>query len=58
MNYKMQEINSGYVVFETMTNQIIKTFQSREKAKRFLRHLNLGGGFDGWTPTFLLKKLN
>jgi hypothetical protein len=21
-----------------------------------MRHLNLGGGFDGWTPPFLVKK--
>jgi len=23
-----------------------------------MRHLNLGGAFDGWTPSFMLKKFS
>jgi len=42
-------------VVETSTNQIIKTFPAPKEAKEFMRHLNLGGSFDGWTPTFFLK---
>lgn len=57
MNYKMYVIGSEYLVVETLTNQVIKSFYSREKAKKLLRHLNLGGGFDGWTPTFFMKKI-
>lgn len=47
-----------YNVIETQTEQVVKSFDSKDKAKKFLRHLNLGGGFDGWTPTFFLNKLN
>lgn len=46
-----------YSVLETKTEQIIQTFMQRDEAKGFLRHLNLGGGFDGFTPNFLLKKV-
>lgn len=53
----MYVIGSEYLVVETLTNQVIKSFYSREKAKKLLRHLNLGGGFDGWTPTFFMKKI-
>lgn len=43
------------VVIETTTNQVIKKFDSSEEAKKACRHLNLGGGFDGHTPSFFLK---
>jgi len=43
-----------YNVIETTTNQIIKSFPAPTEAKEFMRHLNLGGAFDGFTPTFML----
>jgi hypothetical protein len=46
-----------YKVLETATNQIIERFKTQKDAKDFMRHLNLGGGFDGFTPTFMLKKV-
>jgi uncharacterized FlaG/YvyC family protein len=68
MNYKIvealmwpetSELNCPiFNVVETSTNQIIKTFPAPKEAKEFMRHLNLGGGFDGWTPSFMLKKIN
>lgn len=54
--YKLIEDNDGLKIFENSTNQIIKTFKDNKEARKFLRHLNLGGGFDGWTPTFFLKE--
>jgi hypothetical protein len=30
-------------------------FSQQSEAKKVLRHLNLGGGFDGFTPTFFVK---
>jgi hypothetical protein len=47
-----------YNVVETTTNQIIKTFNIHKDAKEYMRHLNLGGAFDGWTPSFMLKKFS
>jgi hypothetical protein len=51
-----------YNVFENRTETkekiFIKQFMDREEAKKFSRHLNLGGGFDGWTPTFFLTEVD
>lgn len=62
MNYNLVEgqDKSKYDVLEETTGQVIKSFAGDRfsEAKSFMRHLNLGGGFDGWTPSFLLKKIN
>lgn len=43
---------------ETKERIFIKRFMNRDDAKNFSKHLNLGGGFDGWTPGFFLKEVN
>lgn len=53
---------SGYVhltyeVVETGTRQVIKSEMRKEEAKSMARHLNMGGGFDGWTPSFFLAQI-
>ena len=59
MNYKINATpTNSFEVVETSTEQVVKTFITSKDAKKFMRSLNLGGGFDGWTPTFFLKKLN
>ena len=72
MGYKVEEglllhLNSikncpVYDVFEhraeTKEKIWIKRFMIKDDAKRFSRHLNLGGGFDGWTPDFFRVKVN
>jgi len=62
MNYNLVEgkDTSKYDVLEETTGQVIKSFAGDRfsEARAFMRHLNLGGGFDGWTPSFLLKKIN
>ena len=57
MNYKIKNNNNVFDVLETATNQIIASFPTQKEAKDLLRKLNLGGGFDGWTPTFILKTI-
>jgi len=56
MNYRVVE-GANYTVIETATEQIIRTFNTLKEAKSFMRFLNLGGSFDGWTPRFILKKV-
>jgi hypothetical protein len=59
MNYKIidsKDIPTCFDVVETATNVIVKTFPLYQDARKFLRHLNLGGAFDGWTPMFMVKK--
>jgi hypothetical protein len=58
MNYKIVQNNKTFIIVETSTNQNIKTFSSSKDAKTFMRHLNLGGGFDGNTPPFFLIPVN
>jgi hypothetical protein len=60
MNYDLIEgrVDSNkYDVLETTTDQVIKSFAGEKftEARAFMRHLNLGGGFDGFTPSFLIK---
>lgn len=37
---------------ETKEKIWIKRFMDKSEAKEFSKRLNLGGGFDGWTPDF------
>jgi diaminopimelate decarboxylase len=57
MNYKIIDNSSIFNVIETTTEQVIKTFTTMHEAKHYMRYLNFGGGFDGWTPQFMLKKI-
>ena len=59
MSYNLVEgqDRSMYDVVEETTGQVIKSFTGDKflEARNFMRHLNLGGGFDGFTPSFVLK---
>ena len=48
--------HSTYEVVEVETDQIIKSDMTKDHAKSVCRHLNFGGGFDGWTPAFFIEK--
>jgi hypothetical protein len=58
MNYKIVNENNTYNVFETATEQVIRSFSALDEAKKFMRSLNLGNAFDGWTPSFFLKNFS
>ena len=58
LNYIVEANSTEYNVIETPSEQVIKTCKVYKDAKELMRHLNLGGAFDGWTPTFMLKKIN
>ena len=68
MNYKivntgeMIDVGNGFGepaadVVEATTNQTIKSNIGSSKAKTLCRHLNMGGGFDGFTPAFFLAQI-
>jgi hypothetical protein len=59
MNYNLIEdkTDNYFWIEETSTNQLIKKVVGFKEAKETMRYLNLGGGFDGWTPAFMLKKI-
>jgi hypothetical protein len=43
-------------VYETATEQVISSFLFEEDASFEARRLERGGGFDGYTPSFMLRK--
>lgn len=60
MNTPLGGYEAGYAeiggdILETKTNQIVKRGLGMRKVKEMVRHLNFGGGFDGWTPAFFLE---
>lgn len=57
-NYNLVEgeDKSLYYVKEEATGQIIESFKVFNEARSFMKHLNLGGGFDGFTPSFMVGK--
>ena len=55
MNYKIVLHPTGADILETATKQVVNTKSlMNEDAKKLCRNLNLGGGFDGWTPAFFV----
>ena len=68
MNYKLVDseemLHDGEPMVRTLdlieisTGIPIKTSLKKEEAKVMLRHLNMGGGFDGFTPQFFTNYLN
>lgn len=58
MNYKIRKSSDDrttYDVVEMTTDQIVKTCANVHSAQVAKTHFNCGGGFDGWTPTFILQ---
>ena len=43
-------------VVEKETGNVIQVCLNEAKANELCRKLNLGSGFQGWTPTFMLPK--
>lgn len=62
VNYKVVEIGGSYCVEEKSTGYIVEAYNDPSDAKKKMKFLNLGGAFDGFTPSFILsensKKLN
>lgn len=59
MMYRLEKDHELGVVkiIETPTDQVIEMFiieSEMDKAKAMLKNLNMGGGFDGNTPSFFL----
>lgn len=54
------EVNSDFIwcVMENKTEQLIKAFEFEEDALDYAAFLESGGGFDGFTPTFVLREIS
>ena len=55
VDYKVIEKDGKFHIEERATEYIIRSFNTREDAKKYMKFLNLGGGFAGFTPSFILN---
>jgi len=56
MNYEIKKNGKVWNIHETRTEQVVKTCSTVTEAQIAKTHLNCGGGFDSWTPSFILQK--
>lgn len=56
LDYKVTKVGETYCVEEKETGYHIKTFNNESEAKKMMKFLNLGGGFAGFTPEFMVRK--
>lgn len=59
-NYKLQTRRKKnqpwqYEVLETQTHLVVRKYSKKALASNMCQHLNLGGGFDGFTPAFIVS---
>ena len=52
------ESNLLWLVFEEATAQIVADFWFEDDAEHFCNFLENGGGFAGFTPSFILRKVS
>jgi len=55
LTYRMKEVNGKFVIEEHETGLEVQRYKEQNSARETLRNLNMGGGFDGFTPTFFTK---
>lgn len=56
-NYKVETLSGTYVVVEQQTGHHVWETKNEAAARSRCRDLNLGAGFDGWSPEFFCKKM-
>ena len=52
MSYAVKEKNGAFDIYEKDSDILIKLNTDERKSKDLCRKLNLGSGFNGWTPSF------
>jgi hypothetical protein len=52
LEYSIKVKDKANVIFENSTEQEIISVSDFKNAKEIMRNLNMGGGFDGFTPPF------
>ena len=51
---KSDKPNKQFQVIEQSTQYVLKTFPEYNEARKFARFQNSGGGFNGFTPAFIM----
>lgn len=57
INYKVVQEGKDFYIKEVQTDEIILILNDMNDAHETARKLNLGAGFDGYTPKFFLKEV-
>lgn len=56
MGYRINEKNGSYKIIEKGSELVVAVLTEKDAAVKLCRSLNLGAGFDGFTPTFFTLK--
>lgn len=56
MGYRINEKNGSYEIIEKGSELAVAVRPEKDVAVKLCRSLNLGAGFDGFTPTFFTLK--
>lgn len=59
MGYRIHRGTELFKIVEVVEGEVkeITSNKDENKIRDLQRHLNFGGGFDGWTPDFFLQRL-
>lgn len=55
MSYRVEQNGSFFCVIENETELVIRKCSKEKNARDTCRNLNLGAGFQGFTPSFFAK---
>lgn len=58
MSYSVKQGESGYNIVEKDTDVVIVLERSESEARALCRKMNLGSGFNGWTPPFFSTRMD
>jgi hypothetical protein len=56
INYKVIREGKDFYIKEVQTDEVILILNDMKSAQETARKLNMGAGFDGFTPKFILKE--
>ena len=56
MSYKVVKNQNAYSIFEKESDVTIDLQTDEKRARDLCRKMNLGSGFNGWTPLFFAVK--
>ena len=56
-NYTIESARGKHKIVEKQTKHVVFECRNKRKAHKKLAFFNMGGAFDGWTPTFFLVNI-
>lgn len=56
MSYIVKENKGSYDILEKDSDTVLELSTDEKRARDLCRKLNLGSGFNGWTPSFFAIK--